>query len=564
MRGVPTGSIAGVCLLAAALWPPAAVATAPARPYVVVYDTRPQEPFPVGAETAGRERRHGFRSDRRFRHAIDGFAARLTSGEARALRADPEVALVAPDRPLHAARVPLAAGETVPAGVARIGAAGPAGVHSASAAAVAVLDTGIDLGHPDLVARAGPNCVGAGPPDDDDGHGTQMAGVIGARNDGNGVVGVAPGTEVYAVKVLDSSGYGTPSQVICGIDWIAAHGHALGIRVVNMSFSQVQAASTCDSDPLHLAVCRGAQTGLVFTAAAGNDGGDVASAIPGSYPEVLTATAVADTDGAPGGAGPEPCEWGAGEADDTFASFSNFATQPAEAAHTLAAPGVCIESTARPGDPPVGTGTSFAAPHVAGVVALCMGEPGRPGPCSDMTSAQVIEQVRADAAAQASAANGFAGDLFTPVDGRFYGHLASAHDPTVRRVALPPPPAARAPSPSPSPVDSRVEVLLLRIARRQDVGRLRVSVRLAEAGRVTARARVRVRGARKRVRSRAATARAAAGETVRLRLRFSRPDLRRLKRALRRAARVRARVTVKLSDAADNSRTMKQRVRLRR
>jgi len=126
MRGVPTGSIAGVCLLVAALWPPAAIATAPARPYVVIYDTRPQEPFPVGPETAARERRHGFRSDRRFRHAIDGFAARLTPGEARALRADPEVALVAPDRPLHAARVPLAAGETVPAGVARIGAAGPA------------------------------------------------------------------------------------------------------------------------------------------------------------------------------------------------------------------------------------------------------------------------------------------------------------------------------------------------------------------------------------------------------------------------------------------------------
>ena len=177
-------------------------------------------------------------------------------------------------------------------------------------------------------------------------------------------------------------------------------------------------------------------------------------------------------------------------------------------------------------------------------------------------AAQVIEQVRADAAAQASAANGFAGDPFTPVDGRFYGHLASAHDPTVRRVALPPPPAASAPSPV--PVDSRVEVLLLRIARRQDVDRLRVSVRLAEAGRVTARAWVRVRGARKRVRSRAARARAAAGQTVRLRLRFSRPDLRRLKRALRRAARVRARVTVKLSDAADNSRTMKRRVRLRR
>ena len=560
MRSMVTWAIVGGCLLVAAP-SPAAAASAPARPYVVVYDTQPREAFPVQSETAARERRYGFTSERRFRHAIDGFAARLTTAAARALRADPEVALVAPDRPLRVARMPLAAGETVPAGVARIGAAGVAGVHGASAAAVAVLDTGIDLGHPDLVARAGPNCVGSGPPEDDDGHGTQVAGVIGARNDGNGLVGVAPGTEVYAVKVLDSAGYGTPSQIICGIDWIVVQGPALGIRVVNMSFSQVHPGSTCSSDPLHLAVCRGVQAGFVFTAAAGNNGGDVAAAIPGSYPEVLTATAVADTDGAPGGAGPAPCEWGAGEVDDSFASFSNFATQPGEAAHTVAAPGVCIDSTMRPGDAPMGTGTSFAAPHVAGVVALCMGEPGRPGPCSDMSSAQVIEQIRADAAAQASPANGFLGDPFTPVDGRFYGHLVSAHDPTVRRIALPSPPAGAAPSPAPA--DSRVEVVLLRVARRQDVDHLSVAIRLAEAGKVTALARVRVPRVGPRIRSRRATAEAAAGETVRLRLRFSRPGLRRLKRALRGEGRVRARVTVKFTDAAANSRTMKRRVRLR-
>ena len=560
MRSVVTWAIVGACLLVPVLSSPAA-ASGPPRSYVVVYDTKPREAFPVQSETAARERRYGFESTHRFRHALDGFAARLTAAEARALRADPEVALVAPDRPLRAARVPLAAGETVPTGVARIGAAGPAGVHAPSAAAVAVLDTGIDLAHPDLVARAGPDCVGSGPPQDDDGHGTQVAGVIGARNDGNGVVGVAPGTEVYAVKVLDAAGYGTPAQIICGIDWMVAHGAALGIRVANMSFSVPRAPSTCGSDPLHLAVCRAVQAGFVFTAAAGNDGGDVAAAIPGSYPEVLTATAITDTDGAPGGAGPAPCDRGAGEADDSAASFSNFATQPEEVAHTIAAPGVCIESTTRPGDAPVGTGTSFAAPHVAGVVGLCMGEPGRLGPCSDMTPAQVVEQIRADAAAQASAANGFAGDPFTPVGGRFYGHLASAQDPTVGRMPRPAP--APAPPPPPAATDSNVEVLLLRIARRQAVGRLSVTARLAEPGTVTARARVRVRGARQRIRSRRAKAQAAAGRTVRLRLRFSRTGLRRLERALRRGERVRARLTVKVTDVAANSRTTKRRVRLR-
>ena len=148
---------------------------------------------------------------------------------------------MSPDRKLHAARVPVDQPETVPTGVARIGGGGSAGVHAASGAAVAVLDTGIDLSNPDLVAGAGTNCVGSGPPEDDDvrGHGTFVAGVIGARNVGAGVVGVAPGTQLYAVKVLDALGDGFVHQVICGIDWVTANAKSLGIRVANMSLSQV-------------------------------------------------------------------------------------------------------------------------------------------------------------------------------------------------------------------------------------------------------------------------------------------------------------------------------------
>jgi subtilisin len=203
-----TWAFAAACtLLAVALSPALVHGAENPRPYVVVYDTPPGSPFRVQAETAARERAHGFRSEHRFRHTIDGFSARLTVGQARALRRDPEVAMVSADRLLHVARVPLAADDSVPTGVARIGGSGSAGVHAAGAP-VAVIDTGIDLAHPDLDARPGINCIPTtpGPPQDDDGHGTFVAGVIGARNNGAGVVGVAPGTALYAVKALSATG----------------------------------------------------------------------------------------------------------------------------------------------------------------------------------------------------------------------------------------------------------------------------------------------------------------------------------------------------------------------
>jgi hypothetical protein len=119
----------------------------------------------------------------------------------------------------------------------------------------------------------------------------------------------------------------------------------------------------------------------------------------------------------------------------------------------------------------------------------------------------VIEQMRADAAAHASADNGFLGDPFRPVEDHFYGHLVSALDPTVRRVAPRPLPAVAATPPD--PVDLTLDVLAVRIARRQDVDELSVSVRVAEPATLTARARVRIRaGAARAIVSRPATAHA--------------------------------------------------------
>jgi subtilisin len=437
-------------------------------------------------------------------------------------------------------------------------------VHAGSGAAVAVLDTGIDLSNSDLVAAPGANCVGSGPPEDDDvdGHGTFVAGVIGARNAGAGVVGVAPGTQLYAVKVLDAIGDGRVHQVICGIDWVTANAKPLGIRVANMSLSRALL-----DDALHLAVKRSVESGVVYTVAAGNadlDGPprDLAFESPGSYPEVLTVTAASDTDGAPGGTGPASCY--PGESDDSYATFSNFATRPVDIAHVVAAPGVCIESTARGGGVRTGSGTSAAAPHVAGVVALCIDEGGVPGPCAEMTPAETIEQIRADAAANATPQNGFLGDPFSPLPvGHYFGHLVSAHDVTVRRIPPRPPPVAAA-SP-PAPADIALEVLTLRIARRQDVDSLRVVVRLAEPGRVSARARVRLRDAAARlITSRRATVNAEANRTYRLRLSLPRAGVHRIKRALRRGVRVRAKVTLTIKDAAGNSLRKSRRVRLRR
>ena len=215
-------------------------------------------PSRFSAETAARERAYGFRAGHRFRHAIDGFAARLTAEDARALRADPEVALVSPDRKLHAARVARRPGRDRSGPASRASAVADRPESMPRAAPRLPSSTPASTS-PTLIwsLRPGPTAWDSGPPEDDDvdGHGTFVAGVIGARNAGAGVVGVAPGTQLYAVKVLDALGDGWVHQVICGIDWVTANAKPLGIRVANMSLSQ-----ELQDDALHLAVKRSAES----------------------------------------------------------------------------------------------------------------------------------------------------------------------------------------------------------------------------------------------------------------------------------------------------------------
>jgi subtilisin len=227
-----------------------------------------------------------------------------------------------------------------------------------------VLDTGIDTEHPDLNVVGGADCAKGRGYDDEYGHGTHIAGVIGALDNGVGVVGVAPGARLWAVRVLDDTGSGSWSSVICGVDWVTAH--ASEIEVANMSMVGPGTQGSCNDGALREAICKSVESGVTYIVAAGNSTVDVATQVPASFPEVITVSALTDFDGLPGGLGKATCEAGT---DDTLASFSNYG-----AGVDLIAPGVCITSTWKGGGYKTISGTSMASPHVAGAAALYLSD----------------------------------------------------------------------------------------------------------------------------------------------------------------------------------------------
>jgi subtilisin len=275
---------------------------------------------------------------------------------------DPRVVAVVPDRYVSIDAKPGRGSTTaqppqsIPFGVQRVYDL-PA-VRRAGAA-VAVLDTGIEK-HPDLNVVGGYNCSTGSSWSDGNGHGTHVAGTIGAKDDTKGVVGVAPDTPLYAVRVLDNSGSGTWSSVICGVDWVKANAARLGIKVANMSLGGGGADTSCVGG-LHQAICEAA-TAVTFVVAAGNEGLDANGSVPATYDQVVTVSALADFDGQAGGLAAATCR---PDTYDTFASFSNFGADV-----DVVAPGVCIRSTWKGGGYNTISGTSMAAPHVAGAAAL--------------------------------------------------------------------------------------------------------------------------------------------------------------------------------------------------
>ena len=313
-----------------------------------------------------------------YNHAVSGFAATMTPAARNLLAANPLVASIEPDRRIRGTA------QYIPNGITRVHAdvSKTASIDAVDPPRinvnVAVLDTGVDTGHDDLNVAGGFSCAKGRSYDDHYGHGTHAAGIIGALDDRTGVVGVAPGARIYGVKVLDDDANGTTRELLCGIDWVTStrtDGDPKNdIHVANLSLGGVGtddgACGKSDNDILHQAVCKSVAAGVTYVVAAGNDHEDASHLIPAAYGEVITVSALADADGRSGGNGGSPsCR---ADEDDTLANFSNYGSVV-----DIAAPGVCIFST-MPKDAAISdgsgygtlTGTSFAAPHVAGAAAL--------------------------------------------------------------------------------------------------------------------------------------------------------------------------------------------------
>ena len=321
-------------------------------------------------------REDGTHADRSFSKVIKGFAGKLSPEQVASLKADPDVAEVVPDELVEMAS------QTIPTGVSRIGtrlstAARINGIDQRVDADVAIVDTGIDRTHPDLNVVGGINCSSSDPNawQDDNHHGTHVAGTVGALDNGYGVVGVAPGVRLWAVRILDATGSGLLSWYVCGLDWIARQRDPNDpsrplIEAVNMSVTKWGVddhnCGYTNNDVLHQAICRVTAAGITVVAAAANDSGNASKRVPASYNEVITVSALADTDGKAGGLGGNRCfSWGGYDVDDTFADFSNYGSVV-----DLIAPGKCIWSTLPGNSYGYSSGTSMAAPAVTGAVAL--------------------------------------------------------------------------------------------------------------------------------------------------------------------------------------------------
>jgi subtilisin len=315
-----------VLVIVASLGTSPAQAASTSNGYIIVF----KDSVNVRAAVPAVAQAHGLQVGYVYESALKGMSAVVPAGRMAALEKDPRVAYVVEDmlRTIDA--------QTVPTGIQRIFADTNANLDIDATddfrvdVDVAVIDTGVDFQHPDLNTVGGVNCSGGGPfrssctsgGDDDHYHGTHVAGTIGAIDNGIGVVGVAPGARIWAVKVLNSQGSGYTSWIVAGIDWVA------------------------------------------FAVAAGNIDDDANNYSPAAFNNVLSVSALADFDGEPGGLGSPTCR---ADQDDTLADFSNWG-----AAVDIAAPGVCILSTFPIEQGEYGTisGTSMASPHVAGALAL--------------------------------------------------------------------------------------------------------------------------------------------------------------------------------------------------
>ncbi|KAI8473102.1 MAG: peptidase S8/S53 domain-containing protein [Monoraphidium minutum] len=290
--------------------------------------------------------------------------------------------------------------------------------------AAAIIDTGVDRRHPDLNVVGGKSfCsseINSDPYKDGLGHGTHVAGILGAKNNGQGIIGAAPGIPIYSLKVLSSDGTGTTSDLLRAYEWLYYNARALGIRVVNLSLT----GGGGETDPQCEWTAALAQQGITVVAAAGNNKANLLQEAPGACAKALVVTSFTDKDGSSGN--DAASEW-----------FSNWlpVTQATDARRRriVAAPGDSIISTFPLDRPktknlPAGygiiSGTSMACPHVSGIAARCYAA----GEC---TAAADTEAERIAALTQryneANPGYGFKGDAVRSPDApQYFGYAVYA------------------------------------------------------------------------------------------------------------------------------------------
>ncbi len=352
------------------------------------YIIKVNKDLPVQAAAQALANAHGANVSLVYGHALHGFAARVPAGRLAALQADPNVVSIVPDQIFYLNAPPCGKGknptpcpeptpgpeptppptggnQTIPEGILRIGgdlSSTAAGNGSGSVDVdVAIIDSGISS-HPDLNIAGGVNFT-SGPAhkySDGNGHGSHVAGTVGAIDNGIGVVGVAPGARLWALKVCGNSGSCSLSAIIGAIDWVTANADI--IEVANMSLGGSGTEAGCNDGGYQEAICNSVAAGVTYVVAAGNESTNAATKRPASFDQVITVSALADFDGAPGGLGSPTCR---SDVDDTFANFSNYGADV-----DIIAPGVCIYSTWNDGGYNTISGTSMASPHVAGAAAL--------------------------------------------------------------------------------------------------------------------------------------------------------------------------------------------------
>ncbi len=285
-----------------------------------------------------------------YTKTLRGFSAKMSATAAEKLAArNPNIAYYEADSIMRAMPRPPGKGpgggggdttpppQETPWGIDRVN----GGVASNGVACV--IDTGIDLDHPDLNVDAsqGFSAFTKGKDagmDDGNGHGTHVAGTIAAIDNSEGVIGVAAGATVVPIKVLGARGSGSNSGVIAGVEHVASTNCTVANMSLGGGFSQA----------LNDAVIAASNQGVVFTVAAGNESQDTNNVSPGSAngPNILTVASMTSS--------------------NTFSSFSNWNQPPVD----WIAPGSAIKSTWKSGGYNTISGTSMAAPHVAGVVLL--------------------------------------------------------------------------------------------------------------------------------------------------------------------------------------------------